>query len=404
MTPGARWQRGLAGAVLVCVLNSPCAVRAAQWTFEHGARATADYDTPSAAGDNGSSKRSLSANFSLARGTEAGEIRAAADLSRDASSTNGGLSLRQRMNLPRQSWTADASVQRDSPQDRPRTASDLLSGARARTVRDASLGWSYALDERWSAQLGGSRSATRLDNGAVAGGGFNAGSASASLNYALSETDSLGLSLARSKQTPALGDGGSTVDTLRLSGSRGLSEASSVSFNLGHSQTTRRFTVASLVCPLPLQFCQAGFAPFVLVQSNQSQRSRQMQFGANFSRRWSETASLGAQLTRVLTPSALGLTREDALGLNFGTSWSEYRSGSLNYDESHSSALGASGAPAAILRTLAASFSQRLTEKLSLSARLQQRRFEAGAPRIGVTSRQISISLQYQGDTVTGWH
>ena len=395
---------------MCCALALPGAALAQQWTVQSGARTQAEFNSnPGMNPTPGTSltTRSLAANFAAARSTETSESRLEADLSHapggGGPGSRGGLALRQRVNTPRQSWTGSASVQRDAPKATPRAASDLLIGAASRTTSDVSLGWTYTLDERWSAQLSGSRSATRLGAGAAAGGDFGAWSASTGLNFAWSETSSLGLSLGRSVQRPVLGDGGSTVDTLRLSGSQNVSETGSLSLNLGRSQATRRFAVASLVCPLPIALCQAGLAPFVVALAAQEQRSHDLQFGASISQRWNEVASLNLNLSRAHKPGVLGLMREDTLGLAFSTRWSDYSSGSLTYDGSRSRTVATGVATTATLRTLGLSMSHRLTERLSLNAQLQQRRFSLASPQTGVTAKLFSISLQYQGDTVPGW-
>lgn len=427
MTPAGRGC-ALLGAVLA--LNLPLAAQAQSITWQAGAQARLESNSnpglqPEAGGTLVS--RTVSASLNTQRSTEAAQSQGDAELiltpgeSDSGTSALGRLSLRHRLSAPRDTWAGSLAYRRDRTLDgsttatASATATDVAAGRSDRTVTEATLSWSHAFSERLSSEVDASHTRTTLRNvdvSAAAGSDYTLSSASAALRHAWRETTSISVTLSRTEQrplgtSPSAALGRSRIDSLRLSVNEVLSETGSAGLSVARSSTTRDFSLSSLVCPLPVQFCQGGIVRYVLATTPVRTRSNGLQYGANASLRLTEATAAAARLARSLSPGALGVAREDVLSLSLNRSFSEYTSAGLGFDLSRSlQAAGGAGSPSgasASLRTLSASASHRLGEQLTLSMQLQSRHYERPSPQVGASSTVFSISLQYQGATVPGW-
>lgn len=429
MTPVARG-RALLGAMLLVVLGLtlPLAVQAQSFTWQAGAQARLESNSnPGLQPEAGGSlvSRTVSASLNTQRSTEAAQTQGDAELILTPSQRDSGiaalgrLSLRHRLSAPRDTWAGSLAYRRDRTLDgspsTTTTATDVAAGRSDRTVAEANLSWSHALSERLNSDIDASHTRTTLRNvdaSAATGSDYALSSASAGLRHAWRETTSLSATLSRTEQhpletSPASALGRSRIDSLRLSVNEVLSETGSAALSVARSSTTRDFSLSSLVCPLPVQFCQGGIVRYVLATTPVRTRGHNLQYSANASLRLTETTAAAARLARSLSPGALGVVREDGLSLSVNRSFSEYTTAGLAFDMSRSlqAVNGAGGAREAssTLRSLSASASHRLGEQLTLSMQLQSRHYQRPSPQVGARSTVFSISLQYQGATVPGW-
>lgn len=421
MTPVGRGS-ALLGAVLGLTL--PLAASAQSFTWQGGAQARLESNSnPSLQPEAGGTlvARTVSASLNTQRSTEAAQTQGDAELiltpnERDSGTAAlGRLSLRHRLSAPRDTWAGSLAYRRDRTLDGSTTATDVAAGRSDRTVTEANLSWSHDFSERLSSELDASHTRTTLRNvnGSIAAGSdYALSSASAGLRHAWRETTSLSVTLSRTEQRPLAADpatalGRSSIDSLRLSANEVLSETSSAGVSVARSSTTRDFRLSSLVCPLPVQFCQGGIVRYVLATTPVRTRSHDLQYSVNASLRVDETTAAAARLARSLSPGALGVAREDVLSLSVNRSFSEYTRAGLTFDLSRSlQAAGNANSASSSLRSLSASASHRLGEQLTLSMQLQSRHYQRSqrpSPQVGASSTVFSISLQYQGATVPGW-
>ena len=418
--------RAVLFAVLFAVLGLtvPLAAQAQSFTWQGSAQARLEGNSnpglqPEAGGMVVS--RTVSAGLKTQRSSETAQTQGDAELILTPSERDSGtaalgrLLLRHRFSAPRDTWSGSLAYRRDRTLDGNATATDVAIGRSVRTVQDANLSWSHAFSERLSGEVDASHARTVLRNtggSAGAGSDYAVSSASAGLRHAWRETTSLMATLGRSEQRPlhagpATALGQSRIDSLRLSVNEALSESASAGVSVARSATTRDFGLSRLVCPLPVQWCQGGIVRYVVATTPVRTRSQDLQYSVNASLRWDETTSASARLARSLSPGALGVAREDVLSLSVNRSLSEYASAGLAFDLSRSlqasSGTGSAGDASSSLRSLSASGSYRLGEQLTLSMQLQSRHYQRPSPQVGATSTVFSISLQYQGATVPGW-
>lgn len=426
MTTAARW-RLLLGAVLGLTL--PVSAQAQSFTWQGAAQARLESNSnPTLQQDAGGTlvSRTVSGSLSAQRSTEAAVTQGEAELTltpNDRGSSTaalGRLSLRHRLSAPRDTWSGNLAYRRDRALDAAATATatstptaaDVAVGRTDRMVGEASLSWSHALSERLSSEFDVSHGRTEY-RAAAAGSDFALSSASAGLRHAWRETTSLAATLSATEQRP-LGASPSAprarIDSLRFSVTEQVSEVGTAGVSVASSSTTRGYALTTLVCPLPVQFCQGGIVRYVLASTPVRTRNRDLQYSANANWRWDETTAMAARVARALTPGALGVTREDVFSLSASRSFSETTSAGLAFDlsrslqapgggDSTSIAVGASST----LRSLSVFASHRLGEQLTLSTQLQSRHYARPSPQVGATATVFSISLQYQGATVLGW-
>jgi len=396
------------------------------WQWQAGAQAQAEtLRNPALAPgqDDSGSTGSVSARANATRSTESTQTRAEGELilsPRDTpgdSSTGalGRLSLQQRVNAPRDTWVGNLALRRDRTLGQQASASELDSGRTEREVTDADLSWSHALSERLSADLQGSGSRTRLA-APGAGSDYALRTTGGGLQWAWHEAGSVQATVSRTQQR--LLDSGSRtrIDSLRLSVSEAWSETLSLSLSLARSDTTRWLGVSRAFCPLPVSFCQGGLVPFQFEQSTLRLRSADTQYTLSATWRWDERTTLAARGARALTPNASGVSREDSLSVSANHTLSDRSRVGLALDASRarpavgdSAAAGASGvsSASATLATLTLNGSHQFSEHWSLSTQLQQREarreIRRDAPHSRARSTGFSITLQYQGATVSGW-
>ncbi len=362
--------------------------------------------------------RQLSARGELTRRSESGESGAEAELilsndngSGSTTTALGRAALRQRWAIERHTWQAGLSYRRDRPLDGAATAGAVALGRNEQSVSEASLSWSHALTERLTGELSGGYTETRPGAGGGAGAGaglgvvaqdYAVGTGTAALQYAWDETSSLSASLGRTRQSLERSDTRITIDSLRLGWAAALSEVASLNVSLAQSRTAQGFTLRGFACPLPVQFCNSNIVPFVPTETRLNTRREQLQYSLGGSLRLDPVSTLTASATRALTPSSLGVNREDRWALSVSRSWSERWRASLSVDASRT-APPAGTTPSARLRSLSLDASLSLSERLTLALQAQARRYSASAPQSGASSRVFSISLQYLGATVPGW-
>ncbi len=401
-------------AALACTLGALCGPAAAQqWAVQATAQARVEAnDNPAlvAAPAAATTSAYLSGSVLAARSTENGEsrvegelivspIEARGDQGADQGANrraNGRLSLRHTLTAPRDTWAGSLSLRRENTLSRPSSAADVLAGEASRSTLETGLSWSHALTERLGTELVAAGTRARFGAGAGAGSDFRQWSLSAASNFRARETTLLGFALSRTEIRQPAGDIGTRIDGFRLSATESLSERSTLSLVAGRSASTLQASVSRRVCPLPVQFCQAGVVPSIEVQTVQRARSSDAQYSAALDSRVSETLSLNASASRALAPSGLGVRRDDAFSLAASRAFSETLSTSLSFSESRSRAAGtgANTGTAARLRTLSLMASKQLAPDLSLSGYFRRQHFNAQATAV---SNSISITLSYQG-------
>jgi hypothetical protein len=401
-----RW--GLAGLLLA----APGLAAAQEWAWQAGAQGRVEHDSnpglQAGAADGGLS-HILSGNLSLERRSEVRRSRLELDListqgsSRVSRGAQGHLTFQHSLSAPLDTWSLGAGYRRDRTLGARANASDVVLGDTARSTADTSLGWSRSLSERLSAQVQWQWSDNRVDRAPV-GSNYRLGSGSANLQHLPSETSSLNLNLSRSRQ---LRDAGGTITTqaLRLGWTQSVSETLRWGASLGRSETTREFTVFTLVCPLPRAFCDSGLVRPVVASQDIKLHSRDSQYSANGAWRQSETGDLSVSASRALNPGLLGVTRDDSLGLAGARASSDRLRWRAAVDLSRSLRPGATAdAPGARSRlaTLTLGLSQQLAERWQLDWQAQHRVYDASDPQIRARSNRFSISLQYLGARVSG--
>jgi hypothetical protein len=384
----------------------PAATQARPWTLQTAAQARLEVnDNPNLATTPAAAVTTSTVTPSLIwmRDTESSELRAEAELGltqRDrpgSQPVHGRLALRQALSAPRDEWVGDATLRRDDTRGSPVAAAELALGSASRTVLAAGLAWTHHMSERLEARWQGDLAATRYGSGAGAGSDYAQRSLGATLRWRASETQTLGLTLARGHYRQAEGAHRASTDRYEIGWSSAWSERDAASMTVGGSLTDRELTRSRRVCPLPASYCQAGLVPYVLAQTVEHERSRDLQYSAGLTHRWGEASALTAAASRALSPGALGMTREDALNLGASHAVSERLSAELSYQESRSRIAGTEGTAAARLRTLGLAGAWRLAENLSLAGQLQRRRYDGGDARAAATSNGVSVTLQFQG-------
>lgn len=403
------------GLWLAAAAGFPGLALAQDWTAQTGAQGKLLHDsnpglvrTP----PSGLTTQQLSARSGMTRRTATEESGAEAELilstgkagGAEGSDTTalGHVSLRHRLGIERHTWQAELNYRRDRPLEGAATAGDVALGRNEQAVSRAQLSWSHALNERLSAELSGNTSQTR-PGGSAAAQHYTVRSGTAALQHTWSETSSLSTSLQRTQQRLGGSDTRITIDSLRLGWSGALSEVAALNLSLAQSRTSQDFRLRGLACPLPVHFCASGIVPLVPTETRLRQSREQLQYSAGGSLRWSPVSTLSASATRALTPGPLGVNREDRWSLSVNRSWSERLRASLSLGESRTVPPPGTTAPAR-LRSLNLDASWRLSEPLTLVVQAQARRYTNAAPGSGASSGVFSISLQYLGATVPGWH
>ena len=395
-----------------CMLALPLAAQAQAWTWQPNASARSESNTnPSLVAEPGAARTTstVSTRLAASRNTENTETRADTELILSPSDSSperrllGQLALSHRLSEPRNTWSASLKTQADRSLDRPNSAADVGAGATERNVSDAQLSWSHQLSERLSSETDASYSRTRYGT-LTTGSDFDLRALNAGLRYRLRETTQMGATISQTQQRAAGSSQPTTISGWRVSASESLSENSSATLSVGQSTTTRGFTQRSLVCPLQVQLCQGGLVAYVVAESSLKVRNRDLQYSVSADLRWSETTQLAMRLSRALATNALGVTRDDRLGLNVNRAFSETTTASLTYDESRSRADGVlSGAGAPTLRALGLTLAHRWDERWSVNAQLLQRHYSSATPQLRAQATVFSISLQYQGGIVSIW-
>ena len=397
---------------------APKAAQAQSWSWQPSAQARGELNSNPGLSSTGESRAatasvSMSAALAALHSTEAeesrgeGELilapggRAAAGSGASGTQALGRLSLRHRLSEARSTWSGKVDFRRDRPLALAASAADLSIGGAERDVTEFGLGWSHALHERLSADVDASHARTRLGSGAQ-GADYAVTAVTAALQAAWRETRSVSASVGRTEQRLQLSHGGSRIDSLRLGLTETLSETASMSLSLARADTTQDFTVRSLVCPLPVQFCQGGLVRYVAVESTGRSRRNELSYSATGSLRWDERTALSARVSRSLTPNARGVSREDLLALSASGDWATGTRISLSLDQSISRQAQRAAATTARLRSLTFTGTHQLDEQLSLVAQWQQRQFRQGVPQSSASGSVFSISLQYQGATLSG--
>ncbi len=395
------------------LLAAPGLAAAQEWAWQAGAQGRHEYDSnpglQSQAGAAGQSSV-LSGNLSLERRTEAQRSRLDLDLISTQGSSHvgrgaqGHLAFLHSLSAPLDTWTWGAGYRHDRLLGANTRASDVALGNAARSTADASVAWSRSLSERLSTQAQWQWSNNRVDS-APAGNNYRLGSGSVSLQHLHTETTSLSLTLSRSRQLRDAGGGTITTNAARLGWTQSASETLHWGASAGRSETTREFSVFTLVCPLPVAYCNAGLVRPVLASRDVTLRSRDSQYSANAAWRLSETGDVSVTASRALNPGLFGVTREDSAGLTASRAWSDRLRWRAALDLSRSlRPAGTADAPGtrSSLGTLTLGLSQQLAERWKLDWQAQHRVYDASDPQIRARSNRFSISLQYLGARVSG--
>ncbi|KPF49493.1 hypothetical protein D621_14805 [beta proteobacterium AAP51] len=417
--------RPLCRVLLAAAACLPAGAAAQGWTAQRGTEALLRHDSnPGLASTAPAALTTLqwALRASLARRADSAETGAEAELvlsqgrserpAADDTTGLGRLALRQRLALERQVWQGDLSYRRERPLDGLATAGEVALGRAEQSVVAGGLSWSYALDERLSAEVSAGLTDTRLStplstsnspalnpSANTPARSFAVATASTALRYAWTETTSLSASLQQTRQRLQDSDTRIQIDSLRLGATHALSERASLNLAVAQSRTGQDFTLRGLVCPLPVQFCRSGIVPFQVSETRLTRRREQLQYSAGGNLRWDPATTLAASATRALTPGPLGVNREDRWSLGLERSWSEALSASLSLDDSRTEPPAGTAAPAR-LRSLNLDARWRFSEPLTLVLQAQARRYRSSTPDSRARSHVFSISLQYPGATV----
>lgn len=276
--------------------------------------------------------------------------------------------------------------------------------------------WTHSLTERVALRLDYTLSDTKYEDGASVGlvdSKYKA--ASASVIYLLTATDKLTVSGTRSKSI-STGSSESTTDDLRLGLTHEFSETLQADAQVGVRRTTSTFLSAIYSCDflglgsiLPVQsasvfYCAVPNYPFPgytayytaqLLFSPQTISTRGSVLNLGLSKKFGETGSLTARLSRDINPNGRGLLIEtDHLSLGYSKRFSETLSGLINtnlYRYRYPSITNSGGQ----YFTIAPTLSWQLSEWWTMDAGVQYANQKSNGAATSVSSNLIYGSIRY---------
>ncbi len=312
---------------------------------------------------------------------------------------DGSLGLTQSLTGERDTFTASANFTQDF--NNVVQNADVTLGQGQRRTTSLSGSWRHSLTERLSTNTQIGAEQTRFGQQLGGAVDFRSASASAGLSYRLSETDTLSLSASHSLYRADDESSRQTTNSLNLGFSRALTEDTSVSLSLGVYRTRSSFLVQTLVCPLPVSFCQLGLVPFEIVNVPVDETGQGLQGNASYSLRFDEVSGFAFSAGSQEAPSGSGtVVRSDTVSALADRSFSETLVGSAAYAWSRSRYPGGRIVAQAEQQSLLLSLSKQLAPDLSLAAAYQRTQSDAGGSSGSASSNSVSISLNYRWPTV----
>ena len=347
---------------------------------------------------------SLSGNFGAARQTESSATRVDLGLTGVKASgvegqdrVDGRLNLGQTFAAPLDSFSLGLNAAQDETFNTTRTTSDISLGRGRRRSGAASAGWSHSFTERFNASLQGSASRTTYAQELLDASNFQNTGLSGSLQYRLSETDSLSLQFGASRfRTLNDTTRSSTVDA-SVGWTRALSELGSASFSIGRSSTDSTSLQPVLACPLQFSLCAAGLVPFIVVQRSGDTSRSSLQFSASYRQRLDEVSDLSFSASRQQSPSGVGVVvRNESVSASFSQAFTPELSGSLGYTEGRTVFEGVDAGPKPRTQNLNVGLTRALAPQLSVSGGYRLSR--SSEARSGSTAKAniVNAVLKYE--------
>lgn len=274
---------------------------------------------------------------------------------------------------------------------------DVTVGRGRRRTKTLSLGWSRSLSERVSANTQLNLDRTGYGQPLSAAQDYRNTTLSAGLSYRLSEVDTLSLDASRADYRTEADTNRSTTDQVGLGISRVLAERNTASLSLGVYRTKTQALRSRLVCPLAVQFCNAGFVQPVLATERAYTSGQGLQFSLSDRHQIDETTDLSFSASRQQVPSGAGVVvRSDSVRASVGHSFSPTLSASVGYSQSRSTYQGLEGATARpAQQNLSVSLTRQLASDLSLEASYQFSRADGAFPGQGARSNSVGVLLKY---------
>ena len=398
MNSGWRWLALGCGAT---VAAWPAA--AAEWALDSGlqVQATREDRRPDGSAGQSVDEWRVRGNASLARNLENQGTRAEVALdvpvaASDTRLTQGSVNLSQRLALPTDSLAGSLQYAVDDNRGERRSAVDEFLGRARRTRLAWQASWQHAFDERWGALASAGDSHLQLDDPA-SGEPYRNRQLGLSTTWLADERTSLTAALSSGVYRLDSGDGRSSTDSVNLSLTRALDERSSLTLGAGRYRTRSERVLHGLVCPLPVQFCESGLVAPVPVSLVLDSTSRGTQYSLDWQQALQERTRLSLATSRQLAPSALGVSRTDALTVGLTHAWSPVLDLSFVASRSASRTPQSDGSELQPkLDSLESSLNWRLDERVSVSAAARWRRLSEPVTGSGGRTVQFSISLQYQ--------
>ena len=304
---------------------------------------------------------------------------------------DGRLGLTQSITFPRGSLNAAATLAQDFNSDL--LTADVTVGRGQRRTASLSGGGSYALTERLSASAQLSAGRAGYGSEVTRASDFRTTGASGSLNYLVSEVDTLALQAGHSGYHTLTDSNRYRTDSLSVGLSRAWSERTTISLDLGAYRTERSREASRLACPLPISFCRGGLVPLQVVRERLGSTQTGLDYNASLRTQFDETTALALGLGRQKTTLSLsrqfsernsasvGYTRQQQVpsgsgdevrGRSFTASASfgvaPDSNVSLNYTQSRSSQLSQGSDSGPQQSSFAASINKEFTRDLSLQA------------------------------------
>ena len=307
---------------------------------------------------------------------------------------DGRLGLTQTLSDPLNVFRASAVYAQDFNDSAQSADVTLGRGRRRTTTVDAS--WSRNLTERLRADTQLAFVRTGYGRGLVGGVDYDDASASAGIDYRLSEIDSINVRGGHSRYRTRNDERSSATDDISVGASRALSDRGSIALSVGAYRTRFRSDRSGIACPLDASFCDAGLVrpvPFSVVQQSASQG---LQFSASYRYRFDERTDLSFSAGRRQAPSGGGsVVTNSTLNASVERSFSETLRGTLSYAGSQSR-FDAGGAGRYGQQVLALVVARQLAPDASVVATYQRTRAELLGTGASASSNSVSVSLKYE--------
>ena len=289
------------------------------------------------------------------------------------------------------SYFKDAGFNNTTPQG---TAGFQITNAQ-RSVFSLAPSYSYALTQRLSLNAGYSYSTVWFDRSGpglvdTVNNSFNSG-----LQYRFTELDTLGFSVSASKFSTNPDTTASDTRSFQVSWNRRLSEVTTVSANVGLTESDVRGSSNQLVCLDAPILCQLGLVPFQQVTVGSASSSTSPTYGFTFTTQLTPVTTLGLQGNRGVQASGGGtLVDREALSLNLGRRFTDRIEGTVDLSHQKTQFVGGIAAQSAQVTTLSGMVTYSLPDDwgLNAGARFSQADFGTSTPRSSAVYLSVSKS------------